>query len=103
MGGVVDDVTDMFHGFFGRKDDKGKNSGIDPEIARQQAELEAQQRAALEQEKKKLEQQRIASMRGRFGGGGGGGGGGGVGVDNPANTDNQAASLFSRITGRTDA
>lgn len=95
MSQVGDAVGGFFDGLFGG----GKNP-IDPSISKAQQELERQQKAQIEQEKKKLEAQRIAMLRGRFSAGGGGGGA--ASTDAPANNDASAASLFSRITGRAE-
>lgn len=68
--------------------------GVDPNLAKQQAELEAQQKRQIEQNNRQLEQQRISALRGRFSGGGG------QPTETPGSGDLAAANLFSRITGR---
>lgn len=92
-------VGGFFDGLFGDSD----MPGVDPAIARQQAEMEAQQKAQLKAEQDRLDKQRTAALRGRFSTGGGGGANQADQAAPSPNNDAQAASLFSRITGRTDA
>lgn len=94
MSETLNPIGSIFDKVFGNNDKP--NTGLDPKVAQQQAEMEAQQKAELEQQKKQLEQQRISMLRGRFSGSGN------VPVDNTTNTDQDAANLFSRITGRTE-
>jgi hypothetical protein len=91
MSGVGHAIGGLFDGIFGNN----SQGGIDPNLQAQQAELEKQQKADLENKKRQVERQRIDMMRGRFSGSGGA-------PQAQEDMGQQAANLFSRITGRTE-
>lgn len=97
MSAVGNAVGGFFDGILGGDD---SNDLLQEQYARQQAETEAQQKAELEQEKRRLDRQKTALLRGRFSGGGGGTAPSDQGQT--PNTEAAAANLFTRITGRTD-